>query len=57
MKILNLVRYRVIAPAEYGLQQDSVPPTPFPATHCLNILYFDTGKEGKGGGEVEPDRR
>jgi hypothetical protein len=31
-------------------------PTPLPATHCLNILYFDTGKRGEGG-RVEPERR
>ncbi len=31
--------------------------TPYllPATHCLYILYFDTGKGGVGG--VEPERR
>jgi hypothetical protein len=33
-------------PAEYGLHQDSTPSHPLPATHCLSILYFDTGKGG-----------
>jgi hypothetical protein len=28
-------------------------PYPLPATHCLYILYFDTGK----GSIVEPERR
>jgi hypothetical protein len=27
-------------------------PRPLPATHCLFILYFDTGKGGEGGGEL-----
>jgi hypothetical protein len=31
-------------------------PQPLPATHCLYILYFDTGKGGGGGGG-EPKRR
>jgi hypothetical protein len=41
LKVLNLVIY-----AENGLQQDSAPPPPLPATDCLCILYFDTGKGG-----------
>ncbi len=47
--VLNLVRYRVLnscriwSPAT-GLNT----PQPFPATHCLYLLYFDTGK-GEGG--------
>jgi hypothetical protein len=26
---------------------------PSPATHCLNMLYFDTEKGGEGGVELE----
>jgi hypothetical protein len=33
------------------------PPHPLPATHCLYILNFDTGKGGGGEGGVEPERR
>ncbi len=39
--------------------QDSTPPPPPPTTHtthCLYMLYFDTGKGG-GGWRVEPERR
>jgi hypothetical protein len=40
---------------EYSLQQDSTPPHPLPAPHCLYILYFYTVKGG--GGTVESERR
>ncbi len=56
LQALNLVRYRVLTPAEYGLQQVSTPPTTSHHTLYLYIVqYFDTGR-GKGRG-VEPERR
>ncbi len=42
-------------PAEYGLQQDSKPSTPLPATHYLFILYLDIG--GGGGLNQREDWR
>ncbi len=44
-------------PGEYGIQQDSAPSHPQPHAPCLHILYFDTGKGGREGGRVEPERR
>jgi hypothetical protein len=38
----------VKTPAEYGLQTGLNTPHPFPSTHCLYILYFDTGKGERG---------
>jgi hypothetical protein len=51
-----MVKYRVLNSWEYGLQQDTTPPNPLPATHCLYVMYFDTGKVG-GGERVEPERK
>ncbi len=44
-------------PAEYGLPTglNTLPPPTLPATHCLFIMYFDTGKGGRG--RVELERR
>jgi hypothetical protein len=39
--------------AEYVLQHNSTNPDLLPVTHCLYIMYFDTGR----GGEGEPERR
>ncbi len=47
----------VKTPAEkiYGLHRLDIPNS-LPATNCLHILYFDTGKGG-GGWRVEPEIR
>jgi hypothetical protein len=39
--------------------QLNTPHTPFPATHCLFISYFDTGKGVRGVGNWggKPERR
>jgi hypothetical protein len=50
---MNLVRYRVkLLQNPTGINT----PHPISATHCLYILYFDTGEGGRGE-RVEPERR
>ncbi len=44
---------QIQTPAEYGLQHNSTSPHPHPDTHCLHILYFDTGGGGGGGYELK----
>jgi hypothetical protein len=48
----NLVIYRALTSAEYGLQQDPTSPPPQP----LSVMYFDIGKGGVGGGELNREK-
>jgi len=51
--VLNLVRiHRVLNSCRIWSPTELKTPQPLPATHCLYVMYFDTGKEGG----VEPER-
>jgi hypothetical protein len=45
--VLNLVRYRVLISCRIWSPTGINTPHPLPATHCLYILYIDTGKRGR----------
>jgi hypothetical protein len=49
LQVLNMVRHRVLNCAEYGLQQDSTPPTPS-QPHTVSI--YCTSTQGGGGGDL-----
>jgi hypothetical protein len=51
---MNLVKYRVLNSCRILSPTGLNTPYPLPATHCLLILYFDTGKGG--GARREPER-
>jgi hypothetical protein len=51
-----MVRYRVRVLISSRIWSPTLnAPHLLPATHCLYIMYFDTGKGEEGG--VEPERR
>ncbi len=47
-QVLNLVRYRVLKYAEYGLQQNSTPPPP--SCKTLSVCIYCTLTQGRGRG-------